>query len=107
MTEGARLNDGDLLPLIPPGEILLEEFVRPHGLTLARVARDLGVSAGRLGEIARGRGRITAEMALRLGRYFGTSPDLWLGLQAEHDIRKAKREHGRDIEAAVQALRAA
>lgn len=98
--------EGFLAP-ISPGEILLAEFVRPHGLTLARVARDLGVNAGRAGEIVHGRGRITAEMALRLGRYFGTSAEFWTGLQTEYELRKARRELGPSIEARVRSLQAA
>jgi antitoxin HigA-1 len=107
MTDESLSAAEELLPPIPPGEILREEFVRPHGLTLAQVARDLGVNAGRLSEIVHGRARITAEMALRLGKYFGTSPELWLGLQMDYDMRKARREVWPTIEAGVHPLQAA
>lgn len=75
----------------------------------AALARDLGVNTGRLSEIVHGRARITAEMALRLGKYFGTSPELWLGLQMDYDMRKARRrrEVWPTIEAGVRSLRAA
>jgi addiction module HigA family antidote len=104
--EGTR-TEADRLPPIHPGEILTEEFVKPHGLTLARVARDLGVNTGRIGDIAHGRGRITAEMALRLGKYFGTSAEFWLGLQMEYDMRKARRDLWPAIEPRVRSLQAA
>jgi addiction module HigA family antidote len=107
MTDATEIAGEERLPPIPPGEVLREEFLRPHGLTLAQVARDLGVNIGRLSEIVHGRARITAEMALRLGKYFGTSPELWLGLQMDYDMRKARREVWPSIEADVRSLRAA
>jgi len=92
------------LPYIPPGEILIEEFIRPLGLTQAQVARDAGIPASRLTEIIKGRRSITAETALRLSRYFGTTAAFWLGLQAEHDLEVAEDVHGKEIQSDVRVL---
>ena len=92
------------LPYIPPGEILIEEFIRPLNLTQAQVARDAGIPPSRLTEIIKGRRSISAETALRLSRYFGTTAAFWLGLQAEHDLEVAEDKHGRDIQADVRVL---
>ena len=71
---------------VHPGEILLEEFMLPLGLSQTRLGRDLGVSPRRINEIVHGKRSITADTALRLSRYFGTSPEFWLGLQADYDL---------------------
>src|SRR5437868_13917728 len=63
---------------IPPGEILLEEFMRPHGISQNRLARDIDVSPARINDIVHGRSSITASIALRLAKYFGTTPELWM-----------------------------
>ena len=86
---------------IHPGEILREEFMAPLELSTNALALALRVPATRIGEIVRGRRSISADTALRLGRYFGTSPDLWLGLQAECDLRRATRELGGRLEQEV------
>lgn len=87
-------------PLDPihPGEILREEFLKPMGISINRLAREVLVPPGRISEIVNGKRGITADTALRLGRYFNTSPDVWLGLQTEYDLRVAKRSVGGDIE---------
>jgi addiction module HigA family antidote len=82
---------------IHPGEILLEEFMRPMGISINRLARDLVVPPGRISAIVNGKRAITADTALRLGRYFGVSSDLWVGLQADYDLRVAKRTVGAEI----------
>lgn len=87
---------------IHPGEVLAEDFMAPRGLTANRLALDLHIPANRLSEIIRGRRSISADTALRLGRYFKTSPELWLGLQADYDLRKAKDELGKQIEHEVR-----
>ena len=92
------------LPYIPPGEILIEEFIRPLNLSQAQVARDAGIPPSRLTEIIKGRRSISAESALRHSRYFGTTAAFWLGLQAEHDLEVAEDKHGRDIQADVRVL---
>lgn len=71
---------------IHPGEVLLEEFLKPMGLSQNRLALDIRVPARRINEIVLGKRRITADTALRLARYFGTSPQFWLGLQMDYDL---------------------
>ena len=74
---------------VHPGEILLEEFMKPLGLSQTRLGRDLGVSPRRINEIVHGKRSVTADTALRLSRYFGTSAEFWLGLQAYYDLDTA------------------
>lgn len=92
------------LPLIHPGEILLEEFIKPMELTLAEVSRATGIPPSRLTEITKCRRSVTAETALRLAKYFGTSAGFWVGLQAEHDLEEAERELGSKIQREVKTL---
>lgn len=87
---------------IHPGEILREEFMVPLGLSANALAMALRVPVTRVSEIARGRRSISPDTALRLARYFGTSADLWLGLQSEFDLRRARRELQARIERDVQ-----
>lgn len=95
------------LELIPPGEILLEEFMIPFGISQNKLARDIDVPAGRINEIIKGKRIITADTALRLAKFFGTTPELWLNLQSDYDLRKARRDTWPKIEARVHTLRAA
>ena len=74
---------------VHPGEILLEEFMKPLGLSQNRLGRDLGVSPRRINEIVHGKRSVTADTALRLSRYFGTSAEFWLGLQSDYDLDTA------------------
>ncbi len=92
------------LPLIHPWEILLEEFLKPMGLSLASVSRSTGIPALRLTEITKERRSLTAETALRLAKFFGTSAAFWVGLQAEHDLEVAQRSVGAKIEREVKTL---
>ena len=82
----------DKLNPVHPGEVLLEEFLKPMKLSRNRLALDVGVHPRRINEIALGKRRITADTALRLARYFGTSPQFWLGLQADYDLDVAMDE---------------
>ena len=91
-----------LLPLIHPGEILLEEFMKPLELSINRLARELIVPPGRVSAIVNGKRSISADTALRLGKYFGVSPELWMGLQADHDLRVAQRAIGREVDRRIQ-----
>jgi antitoxin HigA-1 len=84
--------DTDKLEPIHPGEILREELMEPLGLTAHALAMALRVPATRIGDIVRERRAITPDTALRLARYFGTSADLWIGLQTEYDLRTARLE---------------
>jgi len=79
------MSEEKLVP-VHPGEVLLEEFLKPMNLSQNRLALDMGVPARRINEIALGKRRITADTALRLGRYFGMSPQFWLGLQMDYDL---------------------
>ncbi len=84
----------DRLPNIHPGEILLEEFLKPLSLSQNRLARDLGVPPRRINEIVLGKRAVTADTALRLARYFGTSEKFWLGLQADFELEEVRRRLG-------------
>ena len=96
-----------LLEPIHPGEILLEEFMKPLGVSINKLARDIDVPPGRISEIVNGKRAVTADTALRLGRCFGVSPEIWLNLQADHELRVARRNAGREIEANVRPFKAA
>jgi antitoxin HigA-1 len=92
---------------IPPGEILAEEFMKPLGIGQNRLARDLAVPVARVHDIVHGRRAITADTALRLAAYFGTSPELWMTLQARYDLKRTERRQGLAIHRAVRPARAA
>ena len=98
---------GKRLAPVHPGEILEEEFMRPLGLSPNALARAVDVPVTRISEIVRGRRGVTADTALRLGRFFGASPELWLGLQSEYDLRLARQESGPSIDRRVVPLKAA
>src|SRR4030067_1275041 len=87
-----------LLDPIPPGEILLEEFMKPMGVSINALSRDLDVPPNRISEIVNGKRSITADTALRLQRYFGVEAQFWLNLQTEYDLRVMKRKIWADIE---------
>lgn len=74
------------LPPVHPGEVLLEEFLGPHGLSQYRLAKDISVPPRRINEIVHGKRAVTADTALRLARYFGTTPRFWLNLQAQYEL---------------------
>ena len=91
------------LPPVHPGEILKEDLMTPLGLSINGLARDLRVPVTRMSEIVNGRRSITADTALRLARYFGTTPEFWMNLQTAHDLKveaKAKRAELAKIKAA-------
>lgn len=89
------------LPPIHPGEILLEEFLKPMGLSQNRLALAIRVPARRINEIVHGKRRITADTALRLAYYFNMSPQFWLGLQMDYDLDVAEDEMSEQIEREV------
>lgn len=95
-----------LLEPIPPGEILLEEFMKPLGISINALARDLDVPPNRISEIVNGKRSITADTALRLGKYFSVSPEIWLDLQSDYDIRMTQRTTWPDIEPHIRVLAA-
>jgi addiction module HigA family antidote len=78
------------IPYPTPGEILLEEFLKPMGITQYRLAKEIGVSQRRIGEIVAGKRAVTADTGLRLSRFFGTSDGFWVGLQTDYDTAKTK-----------------
>lgn len=83
---------------VHPGEVLLEEFLKPMGLSQNRLALDVRVPARRINEIIHGKRRITADTALRLAKYFNMSPQFWLGLQMDYDLDVAEDAIGKQIE---------
>jgi len=91
-----------LLDPIPPGEILYEEFMKPLGVSINALAREIAVPPNRISDIVNGKRSITADTALRLGKYFRVSPETWLGLQADYDLRVAKRTTWLKVEPKVR-----
>ena len=85
------------LPPVHPGEVLLEDFIKPLGLSQYRVAKDIGVPTLRVTQIVRGQRSITADTALRLARYFGTSANVWLRMQARYDLEVAEAKLAKRI----------
>lgn len=85
-------NPAELGPRVHPGEMLLEEFLLPLGLTQVEAARQLGISTNRLNELVLGKRGVTADTALRLARRFGTTPQIWMHLQADWDLQDALRK---------------
>jgi len=96
-----------LLPPIPPGEILMEDFMAPLGISCNKLARDIDVPANRISEIVAGRRAITADTALRLAKYFGTSAEVWIGLQKDYELRVARQTSWPQVEPHIRALKAA
>ncbi len=88
---------------VHPGEVLQEEFLKPVGLSQNRLALDIGVHARRINEIVLGRRAVTANTALRLSRYFGTTPQFWLGLQADYDLDVEEDALGGRLDQEVRA----
>jgi addiction module HigA family antidote len=91
---------------IHPGEILLEEFMKPMVITARRLSADIDVSASRISEIVNGQRPITADTALRLGIYFSMEPRFWLNLQAEYDMRVVTRELRKKLQARIRVFEA-
>src|SRR5258705_13005476 len=94
----------DKLHPVHPGEVLLEEFLKPMQLSQNRLALDIGVHPRRINEIVLGKRSVTADTALRLARYFGTSPQFWLGLQTQYDLDVAEDHLGKRLEREVRLL---
>jgi addiction module HigA family antidote len=98
-----NMMDETLSP-IHPGEILLEDFMKPLGLSQYRLAHDIGVTPIRISQIVNGERSITVDTAMRLARYFGTSPALWLRLQVRYDLEVAEKELSEKINREVKVL---
>ncbi len=102
ITNELRSKHKRVLPPIHPGEILREEFLVPMGLSANALAIAIGVPATRVGEIVNERRSITADTALRLGRYFHMSAEFWMGLQSNYDLELVRFESGKQIEQSVR-----
>lgn len=89
---------------IHPGEMLLEDFLEPMGLSQNRLARETGVSPRRINEIVLGKRSITGDTALRLGRFFGIEPEFWMNLQSRYDLERAADKLGASINKEVKVL---
>jgi addiction module HigA family antidote len=100
----APKRDRNMNKLAPvhPGEVLLEEFLKPMGISQNHVAIQIGVPARRINEIVLGKRRVTADTDLRLAQYFGTTAKFWLGLQTDHDLDVATDELGERLEHEVK-----
>lgn len=92
-----------VLDNVHPGEVLLEEFLAPLGISQNRLARDISVPPRRINEIVHGTRAITADTALRLARYFGTSEGFWMGLQADYDLEEARKRLGDSLRRDVKS----
>lgn len=96
-----------VMPPIHPGETLREDFLKPLGLTANRLAMNLLVPATRINDIVRGKRSLTADTALRFARYFGTTPQFWMNLQANYDLEMARDVRGPEIVERIRPHRAA
>lgn len=92
------------LPPIHPGEILLEEFLRPMGISQYRLAKSISVPPRRINELVHGNRAVTADTALRLSRFFGTSERFWMNLQTRYDLEREKDRLGSRLETEVTEL---
>jgi len=92
----------DKLSPIHPGEVLLDEFIKPMELSQNRLAIDIGVDTRRINEIVLGKRAITADTALRLSRFFGNSPQFWMGLQSQYDLDVAQDQLGKRLDREVR-----
>ena len=95
------------LPPIHPGEVIKEEILRPLDMSVRQLAKALAIDAARLNEIVRGRRGVTADTALRLSRFLGTSAEMWMNLQASYELRLARRAAQKQIEREVKPNRPA
>ena len=96
-----------LLPPNHPGETLREDVLKPSNLSVNQLAKLLSVDAARLNEIVRGRRGITADTALRLARYLGTTAEFWMGLQSDYELRVARQQKLKEIERKVKPQKVA
>ena len=96
-----------LLDEIHPGEILLEDFMKPMGITARQLSADIDVSQSRISDIVHGNRPITADTALRLGLFFSMEPRFWLNLQSEYDMRIAKRDLQGQIQSRIRVFQMA
>lgn len=100
------MSDDEFAP-VTPGEILREDFLAEYGLSQSRLAKAVGISPNRIAEIVNDRRRITADTALRLGLYFGITPEFWMNLQAHYDLKIARRNLSAEDAERIRSERAA
>ena len=105
-TDFSDVSSGKRLAPVHPGHVLLSDFIEPMGISRYRVAKNINVPQRRIDLICRGEAAVSAEMALRLGRLFGTTPEFWINLQAQYDLEVAERAAGKAIARAVVPLAA-
>lgn len=105
MSSSRITTDGDLIDPIHQGEVLMEDFIKGFEITQNKLAVSISVPPRRINEIVHGKRRITADTALRLAKYFGTSPEFWMNLQSHYDLRIERRNQGAIDE--ITPLRAA
>jgi len=98
------LRESRVRPPVHPGKVLEMEFMEPLGMTAYQLAKAIGVMPPRVYEIVRGGRAVSADTALRLGRYFGTGPEFWLNLQSHHDLEVARARAGEKIEREIKPL---
>jgi addiction module HigA family antidote len=94
----------EMLAPITPGEILLEEFLKPMGISQNRLASDIDVPVSRVAGIVKGNRAITTDTALRLAEYFGTTPDMWINLQANYEFRLARQSYWPEARERIRKL---
>ena len=99
------MNNEKLLPPIHPGEILLEEFLKPLDISQYRLAKDMNVPARRINEIVHGKRAITADTALRLGKFFNMSPQFWMNLQTRYELEKAEDRLRKTLDKEIQTYK--
>ena len=105
-TDFSDVSSGRRLAPVHPGAVLLKDFIEPMGISRYRVAKNTQVPQRRIDLICRGEAAVSADMALRLGRLFGTTPEFWINLQAQYDLELAERAAGSEIAKAVGPLAA-
>lgn len=106
MSSSSTITENDLIDPIHPGEILMEDFIEGFGITQNRLAVAIGVPPRRINEIVHGKRGITADTALRLSKYFGTSAEFWMNLQMHYELRIERRALGQKV-AAIEPLQRA
>ncbi|MDC4232580.1 HigA family addiction module antitoxin [Actinomyces sp. B33] len=106
MSNSSTITDGDMIEPIHPGEILMEDFIEGFGITQNKLAVSIGVPPRRINEIVHGKRGITADTAIRLAKYFGTSAELWMNLQSNYELRRERRALRHQIDT-IEPLRVA
>jgi addiction module HigA family antidote len=98
------MNTANKIPPLHPGEVLLEEFLKPFKISQYKLAKDISVPPRRINEIIHGNRAVTTDTALRLARYFGVSPQFWLGLQTQFELETYKDTHGKELKHEVKIM---